>query len=90
VKFSVKESEVSKFQSLQKKHAEFATSQPGCKVFKLNHDFKNSSWLWLVEEWESMAVWKPYLQSAERAKNAESMMGLLAGPPQMAMYKIKN
>merc|ERR1712142_9790 len=90
VKFTVKDSEKSNFQGLCKKQMDFVNGQSGVKSFKLHEDFKNPAVFWLVEEWESMAAWKPYLASKERAANAEAMMPMMAGPPHIALYKIKN
>ena len=90
VKYPVKDAEIANFQSIQKKLEDLATSQPGCKTFKLHEDFKDPSFFWLVEEWESTEAWKPYLMSEERATNAELMMDMMSGLPQMALYKITN
>ena len=87
MKYPVKESEITNFQTTQQKLQEFATSQPGCKTFKLHEDFKDSSYFWLVEEWESVDAWKPYLMSDERSANAKSLMDMMTGLPQLALYK---
>merc|ERR1712156_410925 len=90
VKFTLKDSEVANFQALCKKQLDAVKSLPGMKVYKMHEDFKNPNCFFLVEEWESMAAWKPYLTSPERAENAKGMMPLMAGPPHIALYKIKN
>merc|ERR1711973_381091 len=90
VKFLLKHSEIDKFKGLCKKQMDFVNTQPGVKSFKLHEDLKNPACFWLVEEWESMAAWKPYLVSKERAGNAQEMMPMMAGPPHIALYKIKN
>ena len=90
VKFPVKESEVTNFQTIFKKNHDFVTAQQGCKIFKLHEDFKDQCCFWLVEEWESIAAWKPYLLSDERLANGKAMMPMMAGPPHLAVYKIMN
>ena len=90
VKFTLKDSEIANFQALCKNQLDFVMTLKGHKSFKMHEDFKNPAVFWLVEEWESMAAWKPYLASKERAANAEAMMPMMAGPPFIALYKIKN
>ena len=90
MKYDVQPTERTNFQNLQKKLEELATSKPGCKIFKLHEDFKNPSCFWLIEEWESVASWKPYLLSADRATSVESMMAMVNGIPKVALYKVSN
>ena len=88
VKFPVIDSEVSNFQTIYQKNHDFAKSQEGCKVFKMNQDFKSHSCFWLVEEWDSIAAWKTYLLSEERSTNAKALMPMMEEPPHLAVYKI--
>ena len=87
VKFPVKESEISSFQTIYQKNHDIVMSKEGCKTFKINEDFKRQSCYWVVEEWESIAAWKPYLLSDERYANAEAMKSMMEEPPHLAVYK---
>jgi len=90
VKLAMKDSEVDNFRSFVRKNQELADTYPGCKMFKMSEDIKDENCFWLVQEWESIESWKPYLFSQERAANADATFPLMTGSSHLAMYKLPN